>query len=313
MAKITLDAETFKALASATRLSVLRSLDERRKTLSELARDLSLNKATLHEHLTLLSGAGLVKKRDDEGRKWIYYELTWTGEKILHPQETTTFNLLLAAGVAAAGGGVAMLGRVLGLWLQAHPVPAPSAPYHAPAASPTYNMSAGRADSTVTQTFSIATTSSAPAAPASSTAPASAPPPTSAPPSASPPSSQAPPAPAASTTQAPMTTQPPMTTATPAAAAAPTPTSSTALMGRQAASPASSSSTAGAAHAAPAHPFGEEGGWLAVALLLSAVLLAWLAVWVRRTLRPGRFDSSSAEAAEQLPDPQPPQPGEPRP
>lgn len=116
--KITLDADTFRALASSTRLTVLKSLDERRKTLTELSRDLNLNKATVHEHMALLTAAGLVKKRDDEGRKWIYYELTWTGQRILHPEATTTFNLLLGLSVAAAGGGVAMLGRAMGWWLQ---------------------------------------------------------------------------------------------------------------------------------------------------------------------------------------------------
>jgi DNA-binding transcriptional ArsR family regulator len=117
VAKITLDADTFRALASSTRLTVLKALDERRKTLTELSRDLALNKATVHEHMQLLTAAGLVRKRDDEGRKWIYYELTWTGQRILHPEATTTFNLLLALSVAAAGGGVAMLGRALGWWL----------------------------------------------------------------------------------------------------------------------------------------------------------------------------------------------------
>lgn len=116
MAKITLDADTFRALASSTRLTVLKALDERRKTLTELSRDLALNKATVHEHMQLLTAAGLVRKRDDEGRKWIYYELTWTGQRILHPEATTTFNLLLGLSVAAAGGGVFMLGRAMGWW-----------------------------------------------------------------------------------------------------------------------------------------------------------------------------------------------------
>lgn len=120
MVKITLDAETFKALASTTRLTVLRALDQRRKTLTELARDLELNKATVHEHLQLLASANLIRKRDDEGRKWIYYELTWQGQRLMHPQETTTFNVLLGLGILAAGGGVTMLGRALGWWLEAH-------------------------------------------------------------------------------------------------------------------------------------------------------------------------------------------------
>ncbi|HLF16549.1 MAG TPA: winged helix-turn-helix domain-containing protein [Candidatus Thermoplasmatota archaeon] len=118
MTRITLDGETFKALASSTRLTVLRALDERRKTLTELAKDMALNKATVHEHLQLLQSAGLVRKRDDEGRKWIYWELTWTGQRILHPQETTTFSVLLGLSVAAAGGGFFMLGRALEWWLQ---------------------------------------------------------------------------------------------------------------------------------------------------------------------------------------------------
>lgn len=126
--RITLDAETFKALASPTRLTVLRALDERRKTLTEISRDLSLNKATVHEHLALLAAAELVRKRDDEGRKWIYYELTWRGQKLLHPQETTTFNVLLGLGVAAAGGGVAMLARALSLALEAHTPPLTGVP-----------------------------------------------------------------------------------------------------------------------------------------------------------------------------------------
>lgn len=116
MAKVTLDRETFKALASETRLSVLRALDERRKTGSELARELDLNKATVHEHLQLLADVGLVKKLD-EGRKWIYYELTWAGQRLLHPEVTTTFSVLLGLSAAAAGGGVVMLGRALGWWL----------------------------------------------------------------------------------------------------------------------------------------------------------------------------------------------------
>lgn len=117
VSKITLDAETFKALASEARLRVLKALDERRKTLAEISRGLELNKATVHEHLQLLAAAGLVRKRDDEGRKWIYYELTWTGARILHPEATTTFNVLLALSVAAAGGGVLTLGRAAGWWL----------------------------------------------------------------------------------------------------------------------------------------------------------------------------------------------------
>lgn len=118
VAKVTLDLETFKALASPTRLSVLKTLGERRKTLSEISRDLDLNKATVHEHLAVLVATGLVKKLD-EGRKWIYYELSWQGERLLRPEESTTFAVLLGLSVVAAGGGTALFGQALGWWWQA--------------------------------------------------------------------------------------------------------------------------------------------------------------------------------------------------
>ena len=59
--KITLDADTFRALASSTRLTVLKSLDERRKTLTELSRAVKLAQSTMHHHLILLRTAGLVR------------------------------------------------------------------------------------------------------------------------------------------------------------------------------------------------------------------------------------------------------------
>lgn len=107
--------ETFKALASPTRLEVLRALDQRRKTGTELANELGLNKATVHEHLNILAATGLVTRKD-EGRKWVYWELSWSGRKLLHPNESTAFAVMLGLGLAAAGGSVIQAGRVLGWW-----------------------------------------------------------------------------------------------------------------------------------------------------------------------------------------------------
>ena len=50
--------------------------------------DQSCHKATLHEHLAQLHEAGLVKKKEREGHKWVYYKLTWKGEGLLHPENT---------------------------------------------------------------------------------------------------------------------------------------------------------------------------------------------------------------------------------
>ncbi len=88
MPKITLDREMFKALASETRLDILRTLDGKKLGLNEISSKINLNKATLHEHLSKLNEAGLVKRKEREGHKWVYYKLTWKGESLLHPENT---------------------------------------------------------------------------------------------------------------------------------------------------------------------------------------------------------------------------------
>jgi DNA-binding transcriptional ArsR family regulator len=88
MVKVTLDKNTFKALASETRLNILKTLDGKKLGLNEISKATKLNKATLHEHLLKLNEAGLVKRKEREGHKWVYYKLTWKGESLLHPENT---------------------------------------------------------------------------------------------------------------------------------------------------------------------------------------------------------------------------------
>jgi len=88
MSKVTLDMDTFKALASDTRLDILRVLDGKNMSLKDISNATKLNKATLHEHLTKLHEAGLIKRNGREGHKWVYYKLTWKGECLLHPENT---------------------------------------------------------------------------------------------------------------------------------------------------------------------------------------------------------------------------------
>ncbi len=101
--RVTLDQASFRALASEVRVEVLKKLDERRMTVTDLANALQLSKPTLLEHLEKLQAADLVK-RIDEGRKWIYYELTGRGKKILHPERVTiVVSLCLSIFLGAAG------------------------------------------------------------------------------------------------------------------------------------------------------------------------------------------------------------------
>ncbi len=104
---ITLDQESFKALASEVRVDILKKLDERRQTVTDLSGLLNLSKPTLLEHLEKLQAAGLVK-RVDEGRKWIYYELSQKGKKLLHPEKVAII-LALSTTIALAAIGFVLL------------------------------------------------------------------------------------------------------------------------------------------------------------------------------------------------------------
>ncbi|MFH1780298.1 MAG: metalloregulator ArsR/SmtB family transcription factor [Candidatus Micrarchaeota archaeon] len=83
-AKIVLDAESFKALSSDTRVSILKKLNERKMTASELSTDLEISVQAVSTHLATMEKAGLVS-RVESHRKWVYYELTEKGLNIVSP------------------------------------------------------------------------------------------------------------------------------------------------------------------------------------------------------------------------------------
>lgn len=96
--KVTLDQASFRALASETRVAILRALAEHPQTLTDLANRLNISKPGVMKHLDLLQEAGLVAREDPE-RKWIYYFLTTKGQRLLDPART---RILLSLGLSAA-------------------------------------------------------------------------------------------------------------------------------------------------------------------------------------------------------------------
>jgi DNA-binding transcriptional ArsR family regulator len=106
--KITLDKEVFKTLASGTRVDILKSLDRRRKTLTELSKQFGMSVSTVKEHLDNLVSVGLIEQKD-EGYKWKYYELTRKGKDILHPEDKKIWILLSISAVAMIGIGYDLL------------------------------------------------------------------------------------------------------------------------------------------------------------------------------------------------------------
>jgi DNA-binding transcriptional ArsR family regulator len=109
--KITLDRKSFEALVSDSRTSILKSLAERRKTLTELAAQFQLSPSTVKEHMMVLQSADLVVMKD-EGRKWKYYELTRKGRKIVQPQELRIMIVLGLSALAIIGALFGVIGHL---------------------------------------------------------------------------------------------------------------------------------------------------------------------------------------------------------
>ena len=90
-----IDRKTLKALAADTRLDILKSLGNRRKTPSELSKELNLATSTVTEHLDKLEEAGLIE-REETGHKWIYYNLTAKGSSLVKPKIPMNFVIVLS-------------------------------------------------------------------------------------------------------------------------------------------------------------------------------------------------------------------------
>ncbi len=87
---------TLKALDNGTRVEILKTLAKRRYTISELSKILGTHKQLVYYHMKVLESSGLVR-RVENGRKWIYYELTDLSRKILSSWKIRIILSFLAA------------------------------------------------------------------------------------------------------------------------------------------------------------------------------------------------------------------------
>jgi DNA-binding transcriptional ArsR family regulator len=119
--KITLDRETFKALAVDSRVKILRLLDDRQHTLTDLSEELGMAPSTIKEHLDTLVSAGLITQID-KGMKWKYYRLTSKGKEIINPYEKKVLILLATSLLAAMASMYVLVSRLQNL------IPSPFTP-----------------------------------------------------------------------------------------------------------------------------------------------------------------------------------------
>jgi len=93
MEPLTLSRNELKAISSDKRMEILKLLNERRHTLSELSGRLGIRLPSTKEHLQKLEKAELIAVVDS-GHKWKYYALTGKARKLF--VQESTFLLLFS-------------------------------------------------------------------------------------------------------------------------------------------------------------------------------------------------------------------------
>lgn len=93
--RVEIDKKALFALASDTRLDILRAFQPMRRTVTQLSETLNIDKAAIHRHLKKLEEGGFVKRFEDHG--FVYYGLSWKARDILSPNENTRVIVLLSS------------------------------------------------------------------------------------------------------------------------------------------------------------------------------------------------------------------------
>lgn len=95
--RVELDRKALFALASDTRLEILKALVSERRTVSQLAETLGVDKAAVYRHLKKLEEGDFVKREDDHG--FVYYRLSWKARDIISPGENTRIIVLISSSI----------------------------------------------------------------------------------------------------------------------------------------------------------------------------------------------------------------------
>lgn len=93
--RVELDKKSLFALASDTRLEILKALQPMRRTVSQLSETLNIDKAAVHRHLKKMEEGGLVVRVEDHG--FVYYGLSWKARDLMSPNENTKIVILISS------------------------------------------------------------------------------------------------------------------------------------------------------------------------------------------------------------------------
>lgn len=92
--RVELNKKSLFALASDTRLDILRALQPMRRTVTQLAESLNIDKAAVYRHLKKMEDGGLVTRYEDHG--FVYYGLSWKARDLMSPNDNTRIIILLS-------------------------------------------------------------------------------------------------------------------------------------------------------------------------------------------------------------------------
>jgi DNA-binding transcriptional ArsR family regulator len=105
--KVEIDKQALFALASDSRIEILKALGPQRRTVTQLADSLEIDKAAVHRHLKKLEEGGFVVRYEDHG--FVYYGLSWKARDIISPGENTKIVIVFASGsLIVAGAAVSI-------------------------------------------------------------------------------------------------------------------------------------------------------------------------------------------------------------
>jgi len=98
------DREVLKVLAVDTRMDILKELSKGARMPSFLGKKLNKSDATIVEHLNKLEKAGLVKRIEAPGKRFVFYTLTRRGMSIVSSRSRRLVIILALSAVTFIGG-----------------------------------------------------------------------------------------------------------------------------------------------------------------------------------------------------------------
>lgn len=97
-----------KTIGENTKMMILKMLSSGPKIPTDISRKLNKSTPTIVEHLEKLSSVGLVEKKVQEGKKYVFYSLTETGRELIFNRGR--LSIVLYGSIALFVAGILLLG-----------------------------------------------------------------------------------------------------------------------------------------------------------------------------------------------------------